>query len=265
RSTESGLIISKYIEGRLYIRDKTGRLVAEINKIFGKQSALSLPPGNYSINLENESGLYNTLVTLKRGIKTILEEQDFSFRTRKSTTNRSGQEEAAREETARPQVQAGKQVKEQVPEKPSVGLTLTEKKKVSAQKIAAFSFLGTGIISAGIGTCFIVDALLFKKKTVDPSYNAYATAPAGYDGDFSALSAEEKNQYYESLWNSYSGNLQKYKTKARLGIGLAGGGVLLTGVSVVLFLLPETKKSNGAPVAFSVNPGIARLSFTVRF
>ena len=64
RSASAGMDLADEIEGRLFIRDNTGKLIAEINKVPGKPVTIALPPGYYAITLKNESHLEGTAVTI---------------------------------------------------------------------------------------------------------------------------------------------------------------------------------------------------------
>ncbi len=52
RSTSAVLDLDENIEGRLYIRDENGELVAELNKKSGHPMSLGLPAGRYTVNLQ---------------------------------------------------------------------------------------------------------------------------------------------------------------------------------------------------------------------
>jgi len=55
REMSAGLVLEKNLEGRFFIRDNKGNLVAELYKIGGKSLELGLPAGTYSVQMEAPS------------------------------------------------------------------------------------------------------------------------------------------------------------------------------------------------------------------
>ena len=58
REMSAGLVLEKNLEGRFFIRDNKGNLVAELYKIGGKSLELGLPAGVYSVQMEAPSRLW---------------------------------------------------------------------------------------------------------------------------------------------------------------------------------------------------------------
>jgi hypothetical protein len=58
REMSAGLVLEKNLEGRFFIRDNKGNLVAELYKISGKPLELGLPAGVYSVQMEAPSRLW---------------------------------------------------------------------------------------------------------------------------------------------------------------------------------------------------------------
>jgi len=67
RATGAGLDLDENIEGRLFIRDASGELVAELNKKRGRAISLGLPAGNYTVNLQHRIDYMGASVTLVNG------------------------------------------------------------------------------------------------------------------------------------------------------------------------------------------------------
>ncbi len=73
REMSAGLVLDKELEGRFFIRDNKGNLVAELYKIGGKPLELGLPAGVYSIQMEAPSRLWKASdIELKDGKKQVL-------------------------------------------------------------------------------------------------------------------------------------------------------------------------------------------------
>ncbi|MCX5859671.1 MAG: caspase family protein [Proteobacteria bacterium] len=72
-SASAILVLAPGLEGRLFIRDADGRLVAEINKPSGRSMNLGLEPGVYRVSLERDNQLRQGTVTLTEGQETRLD------------------------------------------------------------------------------------------------------------------------------------------------------------------------------------------------
>jgi len=64
--------LEKELGGRLYVRDQSGRLVVEINKIPGLYVEVSLPPQTYLATLDKQGLLYKTAFTISKNQKNTL-------------------------------------------------------------------------------------------------------------------------------------------------------------------------------------------------
>ena len=70
KETAAGLVLEKDLEGRFFIRDSKGNLVAELYKIAGKPMELGLAAGTYSVQMEAPSRLWKASdITLADGKK----------------------------------------------------------------------------------------------------------------------------------------------------------------------------------------------------
>jgi len=73
REMSAGLVLEKNMEGRFFIRDNKGNLVAELYKISGKSLELGLPAGTYSVQMEAPSRLWKAGdIELTDGKKQVL-------------------------------------------------------------------------------------------------------------------------------------------------------------------------------------------------
>ncbi|MCL2282707.1 MAG: caspase family protein [Fibromonadales bacterium] len=73
REMSAGLVLEKNLEGRFFIRDNKGNLVAELYKAGGKTLELGLPAGVYSVQMEAPSRLWKAGdIELKDGKKQVL-------------------------------------------------------------------------------------------------------------------------------------------------------------------------------------------------
>jgi hypothetical protein len=67
RSMASALVLDSTIDGRLYVRDAQGHLVAELRKPAGHAAELALEPGSYHVTLERQGRVLEGSVNLVRG------------------------------------------------------------------------------------------------------------------------------------------------------------------------------------------------------
>ena len=74
RSTKAGLVLHEKLYGRLYIRDKHGKLIVELNKLPMRSVELGLDSGNYIVTVEKNGELFGTDITLSDGKKIELED-----------------------------------------------------------------------------------------------------------------------------------------------------------------------------------------------
>lgn len=90
RATSAGLVLGKDLEGRFYIRNPKGELVAELYKPRNRSMELGLPPGAYSIRLEQPKSLDTASVTLTEGGRETLALSRFQPLPREATAFRGG-------------------------------------------------------------------------------------------------------------------------------------------------------------------------------
>jgi hypothetical protein len=74
RTSSAGLRLSASVSGRLFVRDKQGMLLAELNKFNEKPMEVGLEPGTYQITLEKRSQILSANITLIQGQYTDLTE-----------------------------------------------------------------------------------------------------------------------------------------------------------------------------------------------
>lgn len=67
RSTDAGLAFAAELEGRLFVRDASERLVAEIHKARGERTELAVAPGSYQIIRERDGSRWRTAVSVTAG------------------------------------------------------------------------------------------------------------------------------------------------------------------------------------------------------
>ncbi|HPM78556.1 MAG TPA: caspase family protein [bacterium] len=73
RETSSLLVLAPALDGRLYIRDGQGRLIAEINKPGGREMSVALEPGNYSVTYVQPAMWRRGNISLGRGRQLMLQ------------------------------------------------------------------------------------------------------------------------------------------------------------------------------------------------
>lgn len=67
RETSAAIVVNGDVQGRLFLRNADGRLVAELHKSTPGPMTLSLPSGRYSITLERGGALSEASISLKPG------------------------------------------------------------------------------------------------------------------------------------------------------------------------------------------------------
>lgn len=90
RSTSAALVLDGDLEGRLYLRDANGALVAELNKPGGRVVELGLAPGTYKVTLERRRDVLGGEVQLVEGQRTPLDAETLGKVDREPTTARGG-------------------------------------------------------------------------------------------------------------------------------------------------------------------------------
>lgn len=96
RATGAGLVLARELDGRLYLRDLQGVLVAELKKSPGHLLELGLEPGEYAVTLETASGLFGAKVALVEGKRAVLESTALSRVSGEVATTRKGPEKKLR-------------------------------------------------------------------------------------------------------------------------------------------------------------------------
>lgn len=88
RSTSAGLEIDEDVDGRLFIRDANGELVAELYKKAGRAMSLGFPAGKYSVRLERPAEFSEAVVTLQNNRREKLSHRQFVAVSAEQTTLR---------------------------------------------------------------------------------------------------------------------------------------------------------------------------------
>ncbi len=94
RQASAALVLGLELEGRLFVRDGRGRLVAELFKPGGRNAEIALEPGSYEVGLEQDRRLYRQDVQVASGQRLSLSRGDLAEVPREATTLRGGAEEA---------------------------------------------------------------------------------------------------------------------------------------------------------------------------
>lgn len=88
RSTSAGLELNEDVDGRLFIRDANGELVAELYKKSGRAMSLGFPAGKYSVRLERPAEFSEAVVTLQNNRREKLSHRQFAAVSAEQTTLR---------------------------------------------------------------------------------------------------------------------------------------------------------------------------------
>jgi hypothetical protein len=88
RSTSAGLELDEDVDGRLFIRDEKGELVAELYKKAGRAMSLGFPAGKYTVRLERPAEFSEAVVTLQNNRREKLSHKQFAAVSAEKTTLR---------------------------------------------------------------------------------------------------------------------------------------------------------------------------------
>lgn len=92
RSTSAGLDLDEDVDGRLFIRDENGALVAELYKKGGRAMSLGFPAGKYSVRMERPAEYKEATVTLQDNYRARLSQKQFAAVSAEKTTLRGSTE-----------------------------------------------------------------------------------------------------------------------------------------------------------------------------
>jgi hypothetical protein len=82
RGTSALLTVSRDVMGRLFVRNAKGELLVEINKAHTDAIHLGLDPGDYTVALENPTGLFKGTVSVARGQNAVIRQSDLNRETK---------------------------------------------------------------------------------------------------------------------------------------------------------------------------------------
>jgi hypothetical protein len=85
KEVSAGIVLSKELHGRFYIRDKNSNLIAELNKPAGRLVEIGLEGGSYSIYSERDDGLFLAQIQVKTDQRIMIQDRQFSQLDKEST------------------------------------------------------------------------------------------------------------------------------------------------------------------------------------
>lgn len=77
RGRTAGLVVGREVYGRLFIRDGSRNLVAELSKPAGRSMTLMLDDGRYTAVNDRDGRIYEADITLKKNARTLLQNKNF--------------------------------------------------------------------------------------------------------------------------------------------------------------------------------------------
>ncbi len=101
RETSAAIVVQSDVQGRLFLRNSGGRLVAELRKSAGAPITLSLPAGRYTVTLEENGALSETTISLRPGNRVPVATRDLVAIAPERTRTR-GASAAEREQRLQP-------------------------------------------------------------------------------------------------------------------------------------------------------------------
>ncbi|MBN1685542.1 MAG: caspase family protein [Spirochaetales bacterium] len=90
RVSNAGIILHEDLRGRLFIKDRDGRMVAEVRKDAGTPLALALPVGSYTLTIDDGESLNVASVSVTSSSKVDIRPGAFSPMKAEVTTSRGG-------------------------------------------------------------------------------------------------------------------------------------------------------------------------------
>jgi len=130
RGTSALLVLPEELEGRLFIRDDEGRLVAEINKPAGRTVSFGLEPGEYTVTSEKKPELLKGTFKLAKGKETVLNLADLHPLEAEVTVAR-GDDKPEEDKPDKPE--------EDIPDKPVEGEPEPDVESGQAVKVVPFN------------------------------------------------------------------------------------------------------------------------------
>ncbi len=106
RGTSAMMQVSSEVQGKVFIRNRNGDLIAEINKTAGRPIELGIDPGRYEVTLENGGRILKGSVDIERGRIARLNEQTLTLGIRENTVSRGLAPEPSPTEPAPPEAPA---------------------------------------------------------------------------------------------------------------------------------------------------------------
>ncbi|WNG32575.1 caspase family protein [Archangium violaceum] len=88
RATSAGLYLAEALEGRLFVRDESGTLVVELQKLPGRPTELGLAPGRYHVRRELDNQASEATFSLVEGQRTPLSPASFQSVPLEATVSR---------------------------------------------------------------------------------------------------------------------------------------------------------------------------------
>jgi len=77
-TSSTTLVLHESMVGRVYVRDRNGSLIVELNKVIGKEVGVALRPNNYEVLWQQEPSFYSSRISLASGESKMLMVSDFS-------------------------------------------------------------------------------------------------------------------------------------------------------------------------------------------
>ena len=185
----------------------------------------------------------------------------------------AGAEYAEEAEEEEPPPEVGPVVEEEPQEVPETVLQPADTEKASTgssrriRKIAGLSCMAGGVLVSALGGYLVVDAVGFYQNDLAQAEDLYA-APGSetYPGDWSTATQEERDAYFDELYNDLANKSDESNGKFLTAAGIAAGGLVLLGTGIFLYFFPgkvETS-ANSTEVSLNVLPGIRRTSFNIQ-
>jgi hypothetical protein len=98
REAVCGLVIADDLEGKFFVRDSSGNLIAEIGKLSGKPVELGMEPGTYDISVEMKGSMYEARAVLSKNKYVTLSRESFAKTDREKARPRGNDETIGEEE-----------------------------------------------------------------------------------------------------------------------------------------------------------------------
>ncbi|MBN2340394.1 MAG: caspase family protein [Deltaproteobacteria bacterium] len=144
RSGGAVLLFAPEVEGRIFVRDSEGNLLAEINKKSAYPVKLSVPPGRYEVTIDNQGAMQRGMVRVSSSEPTRVNTKTLAAVAKEKTRSRGNTDEAEGETAS------GDEPLRYRPFAATIAPGLSTNGRHRVQNSFALNFIGNGAVLSGM-------------------------------------------------------------------------------------------------------------------